>query len=179
MKKLCMILPLALILCFMVGCQDKEAMAELEQSRVQAALEEQNIEIVRDFFKAIDERNTEKLMKLLPINFNLTSPDITEFTERVKLVHFRDTFYKSFPDTTHMIDELIVEGDKVAVKFHINATHEADYEGIPATGTKVKQYSMSIMKVVDGEIKEMWILEDALALMQQLGMELKPKEGEK
>jgi ketosteroid isomerase-like protein len=31
MKKLCMILPLALILCFMVGCQDKEAMAELEK----------------------------------------------------------------------------------------------------------------------------------------------------
>ena len=31
MKKLCMILPLALILCFMVGCQDKEAMAELEE----------------------------------------------------------------------------------------------------------------------------------------------------
>jgi ketosteroid isomerase-like protein len=30
MKKLLMILPLALILCFMVGCQDKEAMAELE-----------------------------------------------------------------------------------------------------------------------------------------------------
>ncbi len=28
MKKLYMILPLALILCFMVGCQDKEAMAE-------------------------------------------------------------------------------------------------------------------------------------------------------
>ena len=31
MKKLCIILPLALILCFMVGCQDKEAMAELEE----------------------------------------------------------------------------------------------------------------------------------------------------
>ncbi len=33
MKKLCMILPLALILCFMVSCQDKEAMAELEAFR--------------------------------------------------------------------------------------------------------------------------------------------------
>jgi len=36
MKKLCMILPLALILCFMVGCQDKEAMAELEVLKVQS-----------------------------------------------------------------------------------------------------------------------------------------------
>jgi len=43
MKKLSMILPLALILCFMVGCQDKEAMAELEKFRAQAEAEEQNI----------------------------------------------------------------------------------------------------------------------------------------
>ncbi len=45
MKKLLMILPLALILCFMVGCQDKEAMAELEEFRAQAKVEEQNKEI--------------------------------------------------------------------------------------------------------------------------------------
>ena len=36
MKKLLMILPLALILCFMVGCQDKEAMAKLEEFRARA-----------------------------------------------------------------------------------------------------------------------------------------------
>jgi uncharacterized protein YcfL len=36
MKKLCMILPLALILYLMVGCQDEAAMAELEEFRAQA-----------------------------------------------------------------------------------------------------------------------------------------------
>ncbi|KPL05181.1 MAG: hypothetical protein AMJ73_01990 [candidate division Zixibacteria bacterium SM1_73] len=147
--------------------------------KAQAEVEEQNKEIVRDFFKAIDERNTEKLMELLPIDFSLTSPDITEFTGRVKLVHFRDAFYESFPDASHTIDELIAEGDKVAVKLHINATHEAEYEGIPATGKKVTQYGMHIMRIVDGQIKEIWVFEDVLGLMQQLGMELKPKEGEK
>jgi len=47
MKKLCMVLPLALILCFMVGCQDKETMAELEAMKAQAEVEEQNKEIVK------------------------------------------------------------------------------------------------------------------------------------
>jgi hypothetical protein len=32
MKKLCIVLPMALILCFMVGCQDKAAMAELDDA---------------------------------------------------------------------------------------------------------------------------------------------------
>jgi len=42
MKNLYMILPTALILCFMVGCQDKEAMAELEKFKAQVEVEEQN-----------------------------------------------------------------------------------------------------------------------------------------
>ena len=46
MKKLCMISPLALILCFMVSCQDKEAMAELEEFKAQAEVEEQNKALV-------------------------------------------------------------------------------------------------------------------------------------
>ena len=42
MKKLIMSIPLALILCFMVGCQDKGAMEELEAMKAQAEVEEQN-----------------------------------------------------------------------------------------------------------------------------------------
>ena len=40
MKKIYLILPLALALCFVVGCQDKEAMAELEEFKAQAEVEE-------------------------------------------------------------------------------------------------------------------------------------------
>ncbi len=39
MKKHSVILPLALLLCFTVGCQDKEVMAELEEFKAQAEVE--------------------------------------------------------------------------------------------------------------------------------------------
>ena len=48
MKKLLMILLLALILCFVVGCQDKEAIAELEEFRAQAELEEAGEVVLRE-----------------------------------------------------------------------------------------------------------------------------------
>ena len=54
MKKLSLILSLALILCFIVGCQDKAALAELEEFRAQAAVEEQNKEIMNHYFKVLD-----------------------------------------------------------------------------------------------------------------------------
>jgi hypothetical protein len=59
MKKPYMILPLALILCFMVGCQDKESMAELEAMKAQAEVEEQNIALVKGFFEELNKGNVE------------------------------------------------------------------------------------------------------------------------
>jgi hypothetical protein len=59
MKKLCMILPLALILCFMVGCQDKAAMAELEEFKAQAEVEEQNKAIVERLIEELNKGNPE------------------------------------------------------------------------------------------------------------------------
>jgi len=61
MKKLTMILPLALLLCFMVGCQEKAAMAELEAFKVQVEVEEQNITLVKRFLEKIDKNNLDSL----------------------------------------------------------------------------------------------------------------------
>jgi predicted ester cyclase len=51
--------------------------------------------------------------------------------------------------------------------------------GIPATGNQVHMAALHIGKIVNGKIKEWLAVEDYLGLMQQLGMELKPKEAEK
>jgi len=69
MKKLLLILPLALILCFMVGCQDKEAMAELEEFRAQKEIEKQNKELAKELFAAIDAGNFDKLKELFVDDF--------------------------------------------------------------------------------------------------------------
>ena len=78
-----------------------------------------------------------------------------------------------------MIEEVISDGDKVAVKLTQNGTHKAEYMGIPATGVKATLPAMHLITIVDGKIKESFAVEDYLGLYMQLGMELKPKEAEK
>lgn len=51
--------------------------------------------------------------------------------------------------------------------------------GIPPTGNRIRYFQMGVIQVVDGKIKEGWRVTDSLGMMQQLGMELKPKEAEK
>ena len=67
MKKLFKLLPLALSLCFMAGCQNKAAMAELEQFKAQAAIEQENVAVFRQFHEAVDSRDIERFISFLAI----------------------------------------------------------------------------------------------------------------
>jgi len=179
MKKLYIILPLALILCFMVCCQDKEAMAELEEFKAQAAVEEQNKEVARSLFSAIDKNDFDKLQDLATDDSKLFHPLLPApmaLEESFQMI--KDT-YAAFPDWKHTIEDLVAEGDKVAVKIMQTGTHKGEYEGIPPTDKSVTMPAQVFLVISDGKVKEFWAMEDYLSFFQQLGMELKPKEGEK
>ncbi len=74
------------------------------------------------------------------------------------------------------IDKLFADGDTVIVWFIITGTHRGEWGGIAATGNKVEISHVEIYRIENGKIVEMRQEGDYLGLMQQLGMELKPKE---
>ncbi len=174
-----MILPLALILCVMVGCQDKAAMAELEVFKAQAALEEQNKELARSFFSAIDANDFDKLRDLAADDSKLFHPLLPEPMALKECFQMVKDTYAAFPDWKHTIEDLVAEGDKVAVKIMQTGTHKREYEGIPPTDKSVTMPAQAFLVISGGKVKEFWAMEDYLSFFQQLGMELKPKEGKK
>jgi len=180
MKKLFMILPLVLILCFIVSCQDKEAMAELEKFKAQAKLEEQNKELVKRGFEAlskgdfdaIKEMSAPEFVRYIPSN----SIDIQSPEERVA---FAKALHIGFPDVNFSIEELYADGDRVSYRFIMKGTHQGEWKGIPATGNKVERSGIGIWRMENGKVVEVREEPDRLGLYQQLGMELKPKEVKK
>ena len=180
MKKLLMILPLALILCFTVGCRNKEAMAELEEFKAQAEIEEQNMEVVRKWLKSGDEGNIEGAMELFAPNFLWYSPSNSPAPMSKEESHeYLVMVLKAFPKWIHKIEEIMAVGDKVITRIIDYTTHEGEFQGIPAAGNKVEISVIIIWRFKDGKIVEMRQEGDSLGMMMQLGMELKPKEGEK
>jgi len=175
MKKLYMILPLALIPCFMVGCQDKAAMAELEEFKAQAAVEEQNKGIIRNFFEELDKGNAGIVKELFAPEVVSYSPSGSSTpTSQEDAIKSTEMFYGAFPDLAHSIRELIAIGDKVVVRAIVRGTHEGEFLGIPATGNKIEFGFIAILRIENGKIVEEWQDIDMLGFMQQLGMELKP-----
>jgi steroid delta-isomerase-like uncharacterized protein len=74
------------------------------------------------------------------------------------------------PDLRVTIEDLVAEGDKVAVRRSYEGTHQGELLGIPATGKQLQVGSISIFRLVDGKIAENWEQLDRLALLQQLGV---------
>ena len=78
--------------------------------------------------------------------------------------------YEAFPDLNLNIDDLIAEGDKVAMRWTLSATHKKEWQGILATGKKIVVTGNCIFRVKDGKIVEHWEHMNLLGLLQQLGV---------
>jgi len=180
MKKFFMILPLALILCFMVSCQDKEAMAELEEFKAQAELQKQNKELVKRFYAAANKGDSEALKEVLAPEYAWYVPSRnTEPISREGSMEFVREMFDAFPDCHWSIEDLIAEGNIVVSRFIFRGTHEGEYQGIPATGNKIEISGFMMTRIENGKLVEDKEDVDLLGFMQQLGMELKPKEPKK
>lgn len=74
-----------------------------------------------------------------------------------------------FPDITIIIEDVVVSGDRAAVRTVARGTHKAEMMGIPATGRQVEFNASDIHRVEDGRIVQSWHLEDYVGLLSQLG----------
>ncbi len=179
MKKLSMILPLALILCFMVGCQDKAAMAELEAMKAQKEVEAQNKALVQRLLAEGDKRGAAVLDEFCSPDYKMYFPSNAEPINLEEHKQLYQAFRDAFPDLNHTILEIIAEGDIVSTREIFRGTHSGEFQGIPPTGNKIEMSTICLWRIFEGKIVEYWSDADILGLMMQLGMELKPKEGEK
>ncbi len=174
-----MILPLALLLCFMVGCQDKEAMAELEEFKAQAKAEEQNVELIRNANETWMKRDYENIREFFAPNFAYYSPSNSKPLNLDEVIEHVKMFLNTFPDFTVIYEDIIAKGDKVIVREITRCTHQVEAYGIPPTGNEIESSEIAIFRIENGMIAEGWQESNVLRLYQQLGFELKPKEGEK
>ena len=179
MKNPILVVSLVLLLCFVFGCQNKAEKAELEKFRGQAKVEEQNKEIVRRYWDGKwNERRPEILDELLTsdvVNYG-TSMKINNL-EEYKQVY--GMFLSAFHDTHFTIEGIIAEGDKVMTRASMSGVQKGALEGIPPTGKTINISIFTVFRLVNGKIAEEWEIYDDLGMMQQLGMELKPKEVQK
>ena len=141
-------------------------------------MSEQNKALVRRFFE--DAWNTGNLA-LIDV---IMAPDVVVHgappgarpgSQGIK--HAVTMFRTAFPDIHMTIEDMLAEGDKVAIRLTATGTHKGELMGIAPTGKHVSITATAIYRFAGGKIQEGWVNRDDLGMMQQLGVVPPPGQG--
>jgi steroid delta-isomerase-like uncharacterized protein len=142
-------------------------------------MSEENREKVRRLFAGMDRGDVEVIEGLVAHQFvdHDPLPEMPEGREGLKAL--LGMMKAAFPDAQTQIVDMVVDGDKVAVRTQMRGTNRGEFMGMPATGKRVMLERMDIVRFEDGLIVEHWGLIDMPALLMLLGTmpEAKPPPG--
>jgi steroid delta-isomerase-like uncharacterized protein len=129
---------------------------------------EQNSVIVRRFFDELWNRGrfaaADELLAPAHVH-HLSGDDLGGPVEVKALVEF---LRHAFPDLRFVIEDELVAGDKVVVRWIATGTHLGDFGGLAPTGRFVSWTGIDIVRLKDDRIVELWGNYDAQGLEQQL-----------
>jgi len=83
---------------------------------------------------------------------------------------FLAQFFTAFSDAQFTTEDLVAEGDSIAVRRTFRGTQTHSLMGIPPTGRQVMLTDMVILRVANGKFVEAWNSADDLGLLRQLGV---------
>jgi steroid delta-isomerase-like uncharacterized protein len=120
--------------------------------------------IARNFVEEIfNSRKTE-------MTRNFVTPDIIyhgvgeEVRTMDEFKRWVDEDLSAFPDLKITILDDFGEGDKIALRWNLKATHEKDFANFPATHKKFEAQGVEILHFEGDKIKEAWTVSDLSVL---------------
>jgi steroid delta-isomerase-like uncharacterized protein len=75
----------------------------------------------------------------------------------------------AFPDLRYTLDDVVADGDRVAVRWHWTGTHRGPFRAFPATGKAVRNTGAGIFRLHDGKIVAAELETDRLGFLEQIG----------
>ena len=85
-------------------------------------------------------------------------------------IKYFTAFRAAFPDLKIAVDQMVADENNVAIAYTVTGTQEGPFQGIPATGKKIKARGVQIAKFNgEGQIIERWGSSDEAGIMQQIG----------
>lgn len=93
----------------------------------------------------------------------------------IPLAELRAVVRTTFPDIRLTISDLVVEGEKVAVRWILQGTDLGGYEGHLPTGRPVRLTGITIIRMEQDIIVEEWNEVDIAGMLRQLGFVYTPQ----
>lgn len=131
---------------------------------------EQNKELCRRLYVAVSSGDFGAIDQLVAPNFiehEMMDPGMAAGREDMKAL-FR-MVRQAMPDMVLTPNDIVVEGDRVAVRAVMTGTQTGEFMGIPPSGKQVEVTVVDLHCIENNQFTEHWGVSNMLALMAQIG----------
>jgi steroid delta-isomerase-like uncharacterized protein len=122
---------------------------------------------VKRLVEAYNKRSVDEFDKLL-------TEDVVMVRDEEK-AHGREEFkavlgrvLKAFPDIQYKIEDTIITGDKIVLRWQGKGTHKGEYLGVAATGRPVSYGGITLYEMKGDRIAKVFVAADLLSLLRRL-----------
>ena len=138
----------------------------------QRQLEEadRNKELIRRAYDALNRGAIDEFGSLLADDFKVIYQR-GEIKNKSECIAETKELMRAMPDLRYDVQEIIAEGDKVAVVDIFSGTMKGEYGGMQPTGNQVSVPELDVYSVRDGKLTEVRSTLDTGFMMEQLGFQ--------
>jgi steroid delta-isomerase-like uncharacterized protein len=79
-------------------------------------------------------------------------------------------YFGAFPDLHLTPEDIVVEGERVALFWTAHATHQGGIMGIPATGRRIAVRGVNRLVLENGKVRETLTIWDVAGMLRALGL---------
>jgi predicted ester cyclase len=82
---------------------------------------------------------------------------------------FARAFYAAFDDLHHVIEEVIADGNRAAVRFVLRGSHTGSFLGVPPSGRRIEVYANVLLHMNGDRVAQLYGVSDEAGLLRQIG----------
>ena len=132
---------------------------------------DENKALVTKFIEANNSKDFDNLPTYVTDNFrrhSQASPSVV-VTNKKQFIQHMDDDLNTFPDAIIDVQQVVAEGDRVAVWGSYQGTYTGEVSGSGLAGRKINVDISAIYRIEGDKIAELWVTWDNLAVRTQLG----------
>lgn len=103
------------------------------------------------------------------IAHGLADPEGNEIRGPEGFKKLHRAFVSAYPDLKIIVEDTVVEGDKIAARCRVSGSHHGHGLGVAPTNKPIEFTGMTIVRVQDGKITEAWNEFNFMEMYRQLG----------
>lgn len=115
-------------------------------------MSEQNKTFARSFFQEADRGRTP--VELCAPGFTAHFPGFPPM-DLEGFDRFETAIHSAFSEMSHPIEEIVGEGENVAVRLRMEGTHTGDFMGVPASGKHFSVEGSAFLRIAEGKVAEL------------------------